>query len=127
MSPKVETADEFFAKSGPLPPAFDDDRRYPRFYFRTCAEATIYPLGSKKDASPESFFVVTCDLSRAGVSILHTAQLFPGQRLGLVLNGQPPRPLKVIWCRKCDDGRYLVGCRFIDEELPVAEADGDVG
>src|SRR2546423_1452367 len=50
MASNVESADEFFSKAGPMPPVFDDGRRYPRFYFRTCAEATIYPIGGKKDA-----------------------------------------------------------------------------
>jgi PilZ domain-containing protein len=120
MATKVESPDEFFSKSGPMPPAFDDSRQYPRFYFRTCAEAMIYPIGAKKDAAAGSFFVVTCDLSRAGISIIHTVQLFPGQRIDLILNGQSPRPARVIWCRRWEEGRYLVGCRFVQDE-PEAE------
>jgi hypothetical protein len=40
----VEPIDEFFEKSGPLPITLDDVRRFPRFYFRSCAEVTIHPL-----------------------------------------------------------------------------------
>src|SRR5437773_9249666 len=116
MANSAESAEEFFSKSGPLPPTFDDGRRYPRFYFRTCAEATIYSIGGKKDAIGGPFYVLTCDLSRAGVSILHTAQLFPGQRLELVLNGEAPRQVQVVWCRRWEEGRYLVGCRFVNDE-----------
>lgn len=119
MATRNESAEDFFSKSGPLPPSFDDDRRYPRFYFRTCAEATIYPIGRKDDPTAGSFFVVTCDLSRAGVSLLHSAQLFPGQRIDLVLNGEPPRQVRVIWCRRWEDGRYLAGCRFVTPEAPA--------
>jgi PilZ domain-containing protein len=116
MSTTGESIEEFFSKSGPLPPAFDEDRRFPRFYFRTCAEAMIFPINKKQEAPAAPLFVVTSDLSRAGVSIIHVAQLFPGQRLTLILNGQPPRPAEVVWCRKWDQGRYLVGCRFVKGE-----------
>jgi len=122
MFAHIESAEEFFSKSGPLPPAFNDDRRYPRFYFRSCAEAIIYPIGKSQGVPAAPFFVVTCDLSRAGVSILHVAQLFPGQRLALTLNGQPPRLVQVVWCRKWDATRYLAGCRFVKEKLPAESA-----
>jgi hypothetical protein len=101
---------EFFDKSGMLPVTPDDGRRFPRFYFRTCAEAIIHPLFNARE--PSRCFVLTRDLSRGGVSLLHASQLFPGQRLDLVLNGEPPRPVEVVRCRRLKDGSYVVGCRF---------------
>jgi hypothetical protein len=119
MGANVESVEDFFSKSGPLPPELDEDRRFPRFYFRTCAEALIYPKDGKRDPPAAPVFVVTCDLSRLGVSLLHTARLFPGQRLDLILNGEPPRPAEVVWCRRWEDERFLVGCRFVKENLPA--------
>jgi hypothetical protein len=108
----VEGADDFFEKQGPLPTALNEVRRFPRFYFRSCAEATIYPLGGRQAPEPAQCFVLTCDLSRSGISLLHNRQLFPGQRIDIILSGQPPRPVEVVWCRRLAPGRYAVGCRF---------------
>ena len=105
-----ESAVDFFGKTGMLPVIANDSRRFPRFYFRTCAEATIYPVGNVGE--PEHCFVLTRDISRNGVGLLHAQQLFPGQRLDLILNGEPPRATEVVRCRRLEDGCYEVGCRF---------------
>ena len=110
----MESADDFFANSGAMRPAFDDQRRFPRFYFRSCADATIYPLDP--DAEPMKCVVVTRDVSRGGMGLLHTAQLFPGQRLDLVLNDGVSKTLEVVWCRRVAKESYSVGCRFKEAE-----------
>jgi len=123
----IETDADFFAKVGPLPKAWDDLRRHPRFYFRSCAEATVYPLAAAESTPPTHCFVLTRDLSRSGLSLMHNAQLFPGQRMDIVLNGQAPRPVEVVWCRRMAPGRYAVGCRFskrpeiADEQAPACQ------
>jgi len=109
-----EPAAEFFAKTGPLPASFDEIRRHPRFYFRACAEAVIHPLGKRGDAAaPVPCFVLTRDLSRSGMSLLHNAQLFPGQRIDVTLNGEAPRAVEVVWCQRLANKRYVAGCRFL--------------
>ena len=115
----MESADQFFGNSGAMPPAYDDLRRYPRFYLRACADATIYPLNP--GAEPIQCVVVTRDVSRGGMGLLHTAQLFPGQRLDLVLNGEMTKALEVVWCRRLADNSYSVGCRFKEAEGSEAE------
>jgi hypothetical protein len=107
-----EPAAEFFAKSGPLPPSYDEVRRFPRFYFRTCAEATIRPLG-KREMPAGQCFVLTRDVSRSGMSLLHCEQLFPGQRIDVSLNGQPPRAVEVVWCQRMAARSFVAGCRFL--------------
>src|SRR5262245_33453972 len=87
----VESIDDFWDKSGPMPTGPSDIRRFPRFYFRSCAEALVYPLGAPGQ-EPAHHFMATSDLSRGGVSLLHKDQLFPGQRLDVILNGEAPRP-----------------------------------
>ena len=106
--------EEFFNKAGPLPVSFDDVRRFPRFYFRTVAEATIHPIG--KSQQPSQCFLLTRDLSRSGLSLLHNAQLFPGQRLEITLNGQEPRLVTVVWCKRQSLGNYLIGCKFVSQD-----------
>jgi hypothetical protein len=108
----IESDHEFFELTGPLPTAWDEHRRFPRFYFRSCAEMIIHPLRGERNADAPARFVLTRDLSRGGMSLIHTEQLFPTQRLEIILNGEP-KNLEVVWCRRWTDGRYVVGCRFV--------------
>lgn len=108
----VEAGDDFFAKAGRLPAAYDELRRFPRYYYRSCADATIYPLRGRGANEPQCCMVRTRDLSRSGLGVLAPQQLFPGQRLDLVLNGQT-RPLEVMWCRRLGPDSYLCGCKFV--------------
>jgi len=109
----LESDHEFFELTGPLPTIWNDNRRFPRFYFRSCAEAIIYPLRGDQNPTPAQCFLLTRDLSRAGIGLVHCQQLFPGQRVDVLLNGEAPRQVEVIWCRRWTDKRYLAGCRFI--------------
>jgi len=119
----VESDDEFFELTGPLPTAWDDHRRFPRFYYRSCAEAIIHPLRISKNATRCQCFLLTRDLSRGGLSLIHTEQLFPGQKLEVILNSEAPRLVEVVWCRRWSNNRYAVGCRFLGaSSAPTAEA-----
>jgi hypothetical protein len=119
----VESDDEFFELTGPLPTAWDDHRRFPRFYYRSCAEAIIHPLRSNKNATRCQCFLLTRDLSRGGLSIIHTEQLFPGQKLEVILNAESPRVVEVVWCRRWSHNRYAIGCRFLgSSDTAPAEA-----
>ncbi len=118
----IESADDFYSNSGAMPRVFDDLRRYPRFYLRSCADATIYPL--QPGLAPTQCVVVTRDISRGGMGLLHNTQLFPGQRLDVVLNGNLNKSLEVVWCRRVADNSYSVGCKFKEVELPAAD-EGD--
>jgi hypothetical protein len=107
----LEPSSDFFEPHGLLPPSLEDVRRFPRCYFRSVAEATIHCLGSGQ--TPEQSHVLTRDLSRGGLSLLHSRQLFPGQRLDVLLADGRPRRVEVVWCRCQEPGTYLVGCRFV--------------
>jgi hypothetical protein len=103
--------EDFFSKTGPLPPVFDDSRRFARFYYRTCAEALIHPpVGEQSEATKH--YVLTRDLSRGGVGIIHSEQLLPGQRIEIFLDGKPARSAVVVWCRRVGEKCYSIGCRF---------------
>ena len=64
--PIVESDHEFFELSGPLPAVWNDSRRFPRFYYRSCAEAVVYPLRGRDSSTSAPCFVLTRDLSRGG-------------------------------------------------------------
>src|SRR5437660_483882 len=118
----VESDHEFFELTGPLPTAWDEHRRFPRFYYRSCAEAIVYPLRSVKNAERCQCFLLTRDLSRGGLSIVHTEQLFPGQKLDVILNGEASRSVEVVWCRRWSHNRYAVGCRFLGASSAPSDA-----
>ena len=99
--------------SGPLPTKWDEARRFPRFYYQAMVEATIHPLNDNRGQPLVRCSMLTRDLSRGGLNLLHTEQLYPGQKIDVVLCESAPRSVEVIWCRRLADRRYTVGCRFV--------------
>jgi PilZ domain-containing protein len=104
---------DFFGKSGALPDVNDNARGFPRYYYRTWANAIIHPIGK---GEPLRCSVITRDLSRNGISLLHSTQLFTGQRIELDLNEKAPRAIEVVRCRRIGDACYVIGCRFVKAE-----------
>jgi hypothetical protein len=118
----IETDAEHLIGVGQLPAAYEENRRFPRFPFRGRAKALVFsPPSSQPQAEPEEYEILTSDLSREGVGVLHRKQLFPGQQLMLMLH-QEERLVEVCWCCRVWSGLYVAGCRFINEssETPVA-------
>ncbi len=115
----VETEHEFMAQAGPLAPvAGDDGRRFPRFHFRSCIDALVHPPANSPDGEPLHCQMLTRDISRGGMNVLHKAQLFPGQLIDVILHDGQRRRLEVMWCRRLGAGCFTAGCRFvrIDDE-----------
>jgi hypothetical protein len=115
----AESEHEFFANSGPLPSSWDDGRQFPRFHFRACVDALVYPPAGDPSQEPQHCQVLTRDISRGGMNILHKAQLFPGQFADVVLHDGQQRRLEIMWCRRLGAGCFTAGCRFV-------RADGSV-
>lgn len=90
-------------------------RRYPRYAFRGRARALVYPPPSRPGGPPLESEVLTTDLSRGGLSLLHRKALVPGQRLRLLLR-QAERLVEVRWCCRVWPGLYAAGCRFVRDE-----------
>ena len=121
---EVESDNEFFAKNGPLPVHWDDVRRYPRFYFRLRVQAVVYPLKNDPNAAPVTCMLLTRDLSRGGLNLLHTQQLFPGQLVEFTLTDGVLRTVKIAWCRKVANRCYSAGAQFITKDgTPVGESE----
>lgn len=110
--PAVESDADFFAKSGPLPTAWDEARRYPRFYYRARVQAVVYPFRGAPQP-PVECSLLTRDLSRGGINLIHTDQLYPGQRIDLTLLDGVRRIVEVCWCRRLAHRCYSVGCKFV--------------
>jgi hypothetical protein len=91
----------------------DDDRQFRRLPFRGRARAVVYPPPQEPAAEPQEWEVLTTDLSRGGLSIMHRKQLQRGQQLLLVLS-DTSRQVEVCWCCRVWAGLYASGCRFTD-------------
>jgi hypothetical protein len=116
----LEAEPDFYAKTGPLPTAFKEDRRFPRFYYRARLAAAIYPLCAAGQP-PVACSLLARDLSRGGMNLVHSEQVYPGQRVDVVLTDGSPRGLEVIWCRRMAQRCYTFGCRFIKSEEVTAD------
>lgn len=109
----IESEHEFFNKAGPIQTSWDEARRYPRFYYRACIQAVIYPPRGGEESDRVACSILTRDISRGGINILHREQLFPGQRLDVTLHDGVERRLEVLWCRRLAERCYTAGCRFL--------------
>lgn len=99
----------FFELTGPLPPHLEDGRRVPRFYSRTFAAMTTRQTLPTLPREVATERICLKDVSRSGVSFLHSQQLFPGERLELVVFDGVRREITVTRCRKIQDRCFEVG------------------
>ena len=96
--------DELLAESrrercyAPVPSTDDDGRKFPRFYFRTLATATIHPVPVLGTETHECY-VLTRDISRGGVSFLHPKKLALGQRIDLAFQDGKELSVRVHWVK----------------------------
>ncbi len=96
----------------PVPVSDGDGRRFPRFYFRTLATATIHPVPVLGTEIQECY-VLTRDLSRGGVSFLHPKKLALGQRIDLAFQDGKELVVRVRWIRPLARRCFLIGCKFV--------------
>jgi|EndMetStandDraft_8_1072994.scaffolds.fasta_scaffold275320_2 hypothetical protein len=94
------------------PHPFADSRAFERLDFPGTALATIYPHEWCMESQPLQCVVDTRDLSRSGIGIAHTEQLYPNQMVvldavGKLLVGE------VRWCHRVDSSFYVAGCRLV--------------
>lgn len=89
------------------------ERAFPRYDFQAWATATIHPPPWDARKQAIRCFVMTRDLSRGGISILHPERITRGQRVDLRLANGNELKLEVQWIRQEPDGNFLMGCRFV--------------
>ena len=114
-------SDADFVESARCGPGQTDNRTQPRYSFRGRAQAVVFSPPGGPDADPKEYEVITTDVSRAGLSLLHRAQLYPGQNVLLLLSGSK-RLIEVCWCCRVWPGLYSAGCKFIDGQADVTDA-----
>jgi hypothetical protein len=116
--PAAQDEHEFCVKLEPIPTGGSESRRFPRLDFRACVQALVHAPPGDPGAAPTSCQVLTRDISRSGMNLLHKTQVFPGQMIDLTLPNGQQRRLEVVWCRRLGMGCYSVGCRFVKTDGP---------
>ena len=106
-------------KSGAAAVPGDDVRRHRRVHCRgEKRRAALEVRQSLPALSRETAWqsVYTSDFSRQGCGFLHSAVLYPGERMRLILLTGVERAIEVVWCRRLDKNCYLVGAQFIETQ-----------
>jgi hypothetical protein len=103
-------SDADLLQSGAFGSDSPDAREFPRIPFRGRAKALV--LAMQGGEEPQECEVLTTDVSRGGLSLLHRKRLLPGQQILLVLN-DANRLVEVCWCCRVWPGLYSAGCRFV--------------
>src|SRR5690349_9767887 len=93
---------DYFECSGPVPSGSQDNRRYPRYYFRTKAGINLQPL------RPTRFDEFECatyikDLSRSGLAFLHEHSLPAGEIVNFLLPNGTIRGVAVLRCKRISE------------------------
>ena len=108
---------EFNVRHVPPPAAASADaQRFPRAPFRASLQAVVFPPpgAAECDGDPGTTCqLLSRELSRSGLNLLHKQQLFPGQKIDVVLTDGRERRLEVIWCRRLGVDSYSADCRFV--------------
>ena len=105
----------FFEKQDHAQPYQNDQRRYVRRNFRTESILELEQSILTIPREHQLYHVYTKDLSRGGISILHSQQLFPGERAQLWL---PTAKIAVCVarCYRHNSSCYEIGFKFSDEK-----------
>jgi hypothetical protein len=95
----------------------ESPRRSPRVPFRGRADAVVFAPPDTPDLEPVETEILTTDISRTGLSLLHRSELHLGQHVLLQLSGGACT-VEVCWCCEVWEGLYIAGCRFVDASFP---------
>ena len=100
--------------TGPLPTRYSDRRRHPRFHYRLCAALEHRQTLPSLPRPRQWHQIFTKDLSRGGLSFLHSEQLFPRERMRLVLPRRGMSQIEIVCCNRVQEDCYQVGARFVE-------------
>ncbi len=116
----VELPADFFDRTGAIGTHWDERRQFPRFYYRTAAALEIEPTLAVLQRTPRRERVYIKDVSRNSLALLHGEQLYPGEKLRLVLCDGARRQSTVTRCRRVQPNCYEIAARF--ESVEAAQS-----
>ena len=90
-----------------------ESRRFRRRQF--CSSAALeYRQSFPSMRRPSTWHrVYTVSLARNGLSFLHSEQLFPRERAGIILLDGGDRDIEIVRCRRIQDRCFEIGARFV--------------
>jgi hypothetical protein len=112
---------EEFEKNGVGGLPSDDVRRHRRIYCRGEKHRAALELRQTMPALARErawHGVYTNDFSKQGCSLLHSGNLYPGERFRLILLTGVERTIEVAWCRRLDKSCFQVGTQFVESGTP---------
>jgi len=113
LPPELE---DNFDRTGQVPSLPDDGRQFPRLYLRGkqhCAAIEYKQTLPCVPRRPGWHKVYTVDISKGGIAILHSEQLFPGERMQVLFTTGDRMMIEVKWCRRVAEKCFWAGTRFL--------------
>ena len=117
---------EELERTGAVPVPCDDARRHRRIYCRGEKHRAAIEVRQTLPLLPRETTwqsVYTSDFSRQGCGFIHSAILYPGEKVRMILLTGVERLVEVAWCRRLDKYCYAVGGGFAGSEPGPAEKD----
>jgi len=106
---------DFFEKTGPVPGALAERRRFPRINLRTKAVLQYRQTFPSLPRPALLYAVYTKDISRSGVDFLHGEQVYPLEQMVLILPDGKPRLIQVVRCRRIGPNCFEIGAQFTNQ------------
>jgi hypothetical protein len=106
---------DFYDRRGPVPATSADRRRYARLHCPGQAALQVKTTLPAIDRGQQVHCILTKDISRGGLSFLHTEQLFPHEKVKLWLTiGE--HDAMIVRCQRRNENCYEIGAVFISAE-----------
>lgn len=117
---------DYVGKSGSAVPVAEQTRSFVRRYFCTAAALQCRQTFAALHRPEAWHRVYTKDMSRDGLSFFHSEQLFPRERIRIVLIDGTQRILDIICCRRIQARCFEVEARFVEGFHESAVASGQL-
>ncbi len=109
----------FFDETGEVPSVLEERRRFRRVRLRT--SIAIQPQqtlpGLPRSAAWQKVYAK--DISRCGMAFLHSEQLFPHERVRVLLPNGSQRSIQIERCRRLNRRCFEIGARFLGQSSPA--------
>ena len=115
--------DEFLGKTGHLPAAIENRRKYARVYYRTSAALLIKTSlpGITRPTAVTSIYV--SDIGRSGIGLMVDRAFYPEERLTINIPSLGLKQVIVRRCRRLGERCYELGAEF-GSDISVKPAEG---
>ena len=115
--------EDYFDKTGLLATGPEDKRRCPRFYLRAFAALETRQTFPALARPHQWHRVYTKDVSRGGLCFLHSEQLFPRERMRILMGPEGQQhAIAITRCTRIQDHCFEIGARFVQSLDPATDS-----